>query len=147
VRPGVKILIVEDDPTLRPAMQRLLEHGGHQVEAVDSGQAALALLARRQFDIVITDFSMPGMAGDQLVRRIREQLPRQRIIMATAFAEEYQVFGEPTGSVDALIYKPFSLKDLHETIAQVLDSAGDLVPPPLEPPAPEQFPSSPPPPA
>ena len=114
-------------------MKKLLDHDGHEVFAVESGAAALEQLAQRKFDLVITDFSMPGMHGDELVARIRESQPDQPIIMATAFVEEYRVFGQVSGNVDALLLKPFSFKELRETIEQVLpreqpDQTNDLPP-------------------
>jgi two-component system response regulator FlrC len=116
---------VDDEPTVCNAIKRLLEHAGHHVEAVDRGEVALEVLARRPFDLIITDFAMPGMKGDELVARIRKQWPTQRIIMATAFAQQYEVFGRPDGYVDAVLWKPFSLQDLHETIARVMESGDD----------------------
>lgn len=98
----------------------LLEHDSHQVWLADSGEAALECLAQRKFDLIMTDFSMPGMHGDQLVARIRQLSPAQPIIMATAFAEEYKVFGQPAGRVDALLLKPFTLMELREAIERVL---------------------------
>jgi CheY-like chemotaxis protein len=133
VKRGVKILVVDDEATLRNAMQQLLEHAGHSVVAADSGEAALALLAQGPFDVVMTDFSMPGMKGDELIARIREAAPHQRIILATAFVDEYKVFGQPAATADALLLKPFSLTDLYEAIALVLElepeSPTDALPP------------------
>lgn len=120
MREGLNILVVDDEPGVRQALKCLLEHGGHKVGAVEGGAAALALLPERKFDVVITDFSMPGMRGDQLVNRIRQMVPTQRIIMATAFAEDYPMLGEPGGGVDALLLKPFSFSDLNQTIERVL---------------------------
>ena len=109
----------------------LLEHDGHEVCAVDCGEAALAELAQRKFDLVITDFSMPGMHGDQLVSHIRRLAPNQPIIMITAFVEEYKTFGQASGQINALLLKPFSFKELREAIERVLtpeqvDRPGDL---------------------
>jgi CheY-like chemotaxis protein len=120
VKQGVEILVVDDEPLVRHAIKMLLQHAGHKVWQADSGEAALEQLAQRSFDLIITDFSMPGMHGDQLVARIRQLLPAQPIIMATAFAEEYKVFGQPGGNVDALLVKPFTLQELHAAIAHVL---------------------------
>jgi len=113
-------LVVDDEPTVRNAIKRLLEHAGHTVDTAEGGEAALELLAKQSFDLVVTDFSMPGMHGDQLVARIRQIIPSQRIIMATAFVEEYKVFGQTSAPVDALLLKPFSLHELHEAIARVM---------------------------
>ena len=140
----VQILVVDDEPAIRESYKLLLQHVGHAVEMADGGAAALALLAQRKFDVVITDFSMPGMQGDELVARIRQRLPAQRIIMATAFAHEFRVFGQTDGHVDALLLKPFSFKDLCEAIQQVLIQeppveSGDL--PPLNQPSPPPVPN------
>jgi CheY-like chemotaxis protein len=120
VKRGVKILVVDDEAIVRRAIKMLLEHDGHKVWPVDSGEAALAELAQRSFDLVITDFSMPGMKGDQLVARIRQLMPTQPIILATAFVEDYKIFGQAIGPVDALLFKPFSLEELREAIERVL---------------------------
>lgn len=112
----LQILVADDEPIVRRSLRMLLEHDGNEVCAVDNGEAALAQLTERRFDVVITDFSMPGMQGDQLVARIRQVQPDQPIIMSTAFVEEYKVFGQAFGSVDALLFKPFTLKELREAI-------------------------------
>jgi CheY-like chemotaxis protein len=133
VKQGVQILVVDDEPIVRRSIRMLLEHDGHKVCAVDGGEAALEELARRKFDLVITDFSMPGMHGDQLIHHIRELISTQPIIMATAFVEEYKIFGDVSAFPDALLLKPFSLKELREAIEQVLpqeqsDQTSDLPP-------------------
>jgi CheY-like chemotaxis protein len=122
LRKGLKILIVDDEAILRGAMKQLLQHCGCDVEAFDDGQAALARLAQRSFDLVITDFSMPGMQGDQLVAHVRKLAPDQPIIMATAFAEEFRVFGQFSTSVNRLLCKPFTFKELKDAVEAVLAS-------------------------
>ncbi|MDR3377200.1 MAG: response regulator [Verrucomicrobiae bacterium] len=112
--------MVDDEPIIRESLRQLLVHCGCEVETFDSGSAALARLAQRQFDVVITDFSMPGMSGDQLVARIRKLLPHQRIVMATAYVEEYKVFGQPDVAIDALLLKPFTFQALQDAIEMVL---------------------------
>lgn len=111
---------MDDEPIVRQSIKLILKHLGHNAEVVDSAKVALARLAESQFDIVITDYSMPDMLGDELVARIRQLLPAQRIIMVTAFVEEYKVFGHPDSKVDALLIKPFSFKDLNEAVERVL---------------------------
>jgi two-component system sensor histidine kinase EvgS len=120
MKSGISVLLVDDQPSVRRAFKHLLDRAGHAAEAVESGESALSLLARRDFDVVITDSSMPDMQGDKLAPRIRALLPAQRIIMATAFVEEYEVFGQPFGNVDAVLLKPFTFQDLKETIERVL---------------------------
>lgn len=131
-------MIVDDEQLVRDSIKMLLEYAGHEVTAVESGEAALEQLAQKKFAIVITDFSMPAMPGDRLVARIRQVLPFQRIIMATAFAEEYKVFGQPSSHVDALLLKPFSFQQLKDAIQNVLTSQDLPHGPDLPPPSDEQ---------
>jgi CheY-like chemotaxis protein len=117
---GVKIMVVDDEPIILDAVRQLLEHCGCEVAVFGTGNAALACLAERRFDVVITDFSMPGMSGDQLVAKIRQLVPQQRILMATAFAEEFRVFGRHGEAVDGLLLKPFTFHELQAAIEAVL---------------------------
>ena len=135
---AAKILVVDDEPFVRQAITKLLQHCGHQVEAVENGEAALVCLAHRRFDIVVTDLSMPDMQGDELVARIRRVLPDQLIILSTAFAEEYKAFDQSTQRVDALLLKPFSIDDLNVTIERLFAMAPPghpaMTPPAIKPP-------------
>jgi CheY-like chemotaxis protein len=131
VKQGLQILVVDDEAMVRRSIKLLLEHDGHKVWPVDEAEKALAQLAERKFDLIITDFSLPGMKGDELVARIRQLVPTQPIIMATAFVEEYKIFGQVVGPVDALLFKPFSIKELRDAIEQAfpqepVDPTADL---------------------
>ena len=116
----LQILVVDDEQTVRRAVKMILAYAGHKVWEADDGEAALRQLAERKFDIVITDFSMPGMHGDQLVARIREKLPAQPIIMITGFPNDYTTFAQPNGQADASLPKPFTLTELYDAIRRVL---------------------------
>jgi len=118
---GIDFLVVDDETIVSDTIKMLLVHDGHEAQAVETGEAALARMEQRRFDVVITDFHMPGMKGDQLVARIKELYPGQPVIMITAFAEEYnqKVFGQPSGRADVLLLKPFSLAELREAINRV----------------------------
>jgi DNA-binding response OmpR family regulator len=63
---------------------------------------------------------MPGMKGDQLAAVIKKQRPEQRIIMVSAFADEFTTYGKSSGGVDLVINKPFSLAELRGAIVKVL---------------------------
>jgi len=120
IKQALQILVVDDEPSVRRAVKMLLEHAGHKVWDANGGETALQQLAQRKFDIVITDFSMPGLHGDQLIARIRQILPAQPIILVTGFPDEYEAFGRPAGKVDILLLKPFTLSELHDAIRRVL---------------------------
>ena len=117
---GVQILLVDDDQTILRAVRLLLELDGHKVWEAEDGEVALQLLAVRKFDVVITDSFMPGMEAAQLVSRIRQMRPEQPIIMAMAFRQECQAFGQRPGRLGAMLRKPFTLTELQDAIKQVL---------------------------
>lgn len=115
-----RILVVDDEPTVCKGIQMMLNHYGHDVHLATNGPAALALLAEGQFDLVITDYLMPEMKGDQLVAEIKQRQPGQRIIMVTAFADDFLAYGKPTGGVNGVLNKPFSLQNLRAAVAQAM---------------------------
>jgi CheY-like chemotaxis protein len=115
-----KILVVDDEPFVCDAVKMMLTFDGHEVQTANSGKEALAVLAQNSFDLVITDFAMPTMKGDELAAAIKSLYPGQAVIMITAYAEMLQASGNPLKGVDRLISKPFLLDDLREAIAQAL---------------------------
>ena len=115
-----RILVVDDEPTVCKAIEMMLNYYGHEVQTAADGAAALAQFDAGQFDLVITDYLMPQMKGDQLVTLMKQRRPEQRIIMATAFAEDFLSRGKPTGGVDYVLTKPFSLEELRAAIAKVM---------------------------
>jgi two-component system OmpR family response regulator len=115
-----QILVVDDEPTVCKAIQMMLKYYGHEVQTAGDGAAALAVFEAGQFDLVITDYLMPEMKGDQLVTLMKGRRPGQRIIMVTAFAEDFLTLGKPTGGVDYVLNKPFSLEELRVAIAKVM---------------------------
>ena len=118
-KPVLQILVVDDEPTVRDSIKMLLEHFGHTVQTADNGAAALALVEPGRFNLVITDYFMHGMKGDELAALIKAREPGLPIIMATAFVDELKASGKLNGNVDDLLIKPFSLTDLRDAIARV----------------------------
>lgn len=97
----------------------MLAFDGHVVETASNGKDALAMFEPAKFDLVITDFSMPAMRGDELAAAIKARAPTQPIVMITAYAEVLQTSGNPLVGVDFIISKPFLLENLREAIAKV----------------------------
>jgi CheY-like chemotaxis protein len=121
--PQRHILVVDDEPLVCDAVKMMLDFDGHVVETATNGKDALALLAKTPFDLVITDFEMPGMRGDELAAAIKARSPSQRVVMITAYAEMLQASGNPLTGVDHIISKPFLLENLREAIAKVAPAA------------------------
>jgi CheY-like chemotaxis protein len=117
--PPRRILVVDDEPFVCDAVKMMLDFDGHHVETASSGAEALAILERSKFDVVITDFAMPAMKGDELAVAIKSRWPGQPVVMITAYAEMLHTSGNPLRGVDFLISKPFLLENLRQAIAKV----------------------------
>jgi CheY-like chemotaxis protein len=123
--PQRRILVVDDEPLVCDAVKMMLDFDGHVVETVGSGKDALAMLEKGKFDLVITDFEMPTMKGDELAAAIKARDPKQPVIMITAYAEMLQAAGNPLSGVDLVVSKPFLLENLRAAIAKVAPLAAE----------------------
>lgn len=117
--PQRRILVVDDNPQVCDAVKLMLDFDGHEVQTSGSGKEALAMLEKDRFDLVITDYDMPIMRGDELAAAIKARTPRQPVVMITAYAEMIQASGNPLTGVDLVISKPFLLETLREAIARL----------------------------
>lgn len=115
--------MVDDEPFVCDAVKMLLMFDGHTVETATSAPEALNLFDRGKFDLVITDFEMPGMKGDQLAATIKARRPGQPVVMITAYAEMLQGAKHPLPGIDAIISKPFLLENLRDAIAKVVPAS------------------------
>ncbi len=116
----LRILVVDDEPSVGNTVKMLLKFDGHEVEATHSSKEALGLFKSGRFDLIFTDFTMPGMDGHQLAAAIKAGSPDQPVIMITAHAGSLP----RSPDVDFVIGKPFRLEQLREAIAKVIPGAG-----------------------
>lgn len=108
----IKVLLVEDDRTLRQALADTLEIGGFAHLAVGSAEEALQAVAREPFSLVVSDVNMPGMDGHQLLAQLGRHHPQLPVLLMTAHAAvERAVDAMRQGAVDYLV-KPFEPKAL-----------------------------------
>ncbi len=119
---GRRILVVEDDATVREVVARYLERDGHQVTTLDRGAQAAAVVARLDPDLIILDLMLPDISGVEVCRELRRTSPVP-IIMVTALGEEAdRVLGLEVGA-DDYVTKPFSPRELALRVASVLRRA------------------------
>src|SRR5688572_29419615 len=91
--PPQRILVVDDERLVRSSLSMLLAFDGHQVATAADAKQALEKLSVETFDLVITDFEMPGMKGDQLAATIKTRCPQQAIIMISAYGDIFRAEG------------------------------------------------------
>ena len=109
------VLLVDDDPLVRANASALLEDLGHRVTTLGAGQEAIDLLARQaRFDVVISDYAMPGMNGVELARHIAARYPGLNFILASGFAD---IPALPPGMTR--LAKPYSQDDLRQLLHQL----------------------------
>jgi two-component system response regulator MprA len=108
----VRILVVDDEPAVREALERALRLEGYEVDLAGDGGEALALMARRPPDAVVLDVMMPHVDGLEVCRRMRTEGNRTPVLMLTAKdAVSDRVTGLDAGADDYVV-KPFALEEM-----------------------------------
>lgn len=116
-----KILFVDDDSAIRSIVDKYLSKAGYKVSLAESGVEALKLLKDSKFDIVFTDFKMPGINGIELLSRIKEYSPEIEVIIVTGHGTlESAIKAMKTGNYDYL-QKPFKLDLLKIIIDRIIE--------------------------
>lgn len=121
----VRVLIVDDVRLVLTSLRRMLERAGFHVEAAESGAAALALLGGTEVDIVLSDFTMPGMNGIELLREVAARWPRVRRAMLTAQVEK-DLLGHSLA--DGLLHAAFEKPWNNQELAAALKALAAAVP-------------------
>jgi DNA-binding response OmpR family regulator len=120
---GIRVLLVEDEQFVRERFRSLLSRAHCNVVEANNGAEALTLFHRGQFDLVILDFEIPFIKGDEVAVRIKRVVPCQPILMISARAR----FPGPDNPVDAVLGKACTPRQLWETIAALLAKAAMTV--------------------
>ena len=107
----IRILLAEDEDAMRTYLARALENAGYSVVAVDRGTAAVPLLERERFDLLLSDIVMPEMDGIELAQRCAEISPETKVIFITGFAA-VTLRASREAPQAKVLSKPFHLKDL-----------------------------------
>jgi putative two-component system response regulator len=114
------LLVVDDEELITKALARYLGSRGYEVETAASGEAALELLARSPFSLVLCDVRMPGLSGLEVVPRALQIDPNLAIMMLTGVNDAPTATGAlATGAIDYLL-KPVELAELHQAIERAL---------------------------
>jgi len=115
------LLVVDDDAVVREALVEALAEAGYDVRAADDGARAIALLAERAPDVVLSDVRMPGMDGLALLALLRERAPDVPVLLMTAFDDMPTVVAAMREGATDFLVKPLDLHDLRTRVARVID--------------------------
>lgn len=118
-----KILIAEDDNSVRAFVERALVMDGHQVVSACDGEAGLEKLsAGAGFDLLLSDIKMPGMDGIQLAHEAARLRPEMTLVLMTGYADQRERAGELQAIVRDVVLKPFSLAEIRQRVAAALEA-------------------------
>lgn len=122
---SLSVLVVEDEASIRTLVRRYLRRRGHDVETADNGRAALAAMARRRYDVIVTDMKMPEMGGEELYSRLcdadNEHAQRVLFISGDTVSESTRDFLLRSGR--PFVSKPFDLDELATRISEAAGAA------------------------
>jgi DNA-binding NtrC family response regulator len=117
--PGVKILVVDDEPDLRDVISSRFELEGCEVTLAENGQSAIDAMKAKQFDAVVTDVRMPGRNGIELLDAIKDNGDQTAVILISGFTDL-----EPQDALNrgakALLIKPFDLDDIINAVCSAI---------------------------
>ncbi|RWE58754.1 response regulator [Mesorhizobium sp.] len=117
-----KLLIVEDDESVRTLAARALERAGHMIDIAADGAQGLALIraARGGYDLVVSDIRMPEMDGIQMAKAAAALFPAMKILLMTGYADQRERAEELNGVIVDVVQKPFTLAEVRARVEQAL---------------------------
>jgi len=120
-----RILVVEDDDSVRQLAARALERAGHSVETACDGAEGLDRIVEEEgnYDLVVSDIRMPAMDGIEMAKTAAARFPGLRIMLVTGFADQRERAADLDGVVVDVLLKPFTLASIRDTVARHLRAA------------------------
>ncbi|GBD39493.1 MAG: two-component system response regulator [Deltaproteobacteria bacterium] len=122
--PKMKILVVDDFPTMRRIIKNLLKQLGYEnIEEAEDGIQAYSKLKNNGFEFIVSDWNMPNMDGFELLKKVRSdpQLKDIPFLMVTAEAEKDKVIEAIKAGVSNYIVKPFTAEVLREKMDRIME--------------------------
>ncbi len=119
-----RVLIVDDDEGVRALYQTELSQAGYEVQAVDSGAAAVSIVENEKFDVIVLDIEMPDMSGIEALSHLRRICPETPVILNTAYNTYKQDF--QSWLADAYLMKSSDLEPLKEQIRKLVNRGEQL---------------------
>jgi CheY-like chemotaxis protein len=115
-----KVLVVDDDPGIRSLLSDLLSGPTLRVSLAGDGLEAVRLLHRGRFDVVVTDVNMPGMNGIDLLRWMKRNRRRERVVVMSGSSRHDALLGRGMPPIRARFRKPFRTATFMRTMGEVL---------------------------
>jgi len=114
------ILVVDDDDVIRETLCELLS-ADHSCETADTAEQALEKLGRQRFDVVLTDISMPGLSGKDLLNRVVELYPETAVIIVSGLTDQEQAESLISRGAFEYLLKPFRLEIVEASVRRAVN--------------------------
>lgn len=123
-----KILIVDDEESMRLLVARAIAMDGHEIATAQDGAEALDLVVRANgaFDLLLTDIKMPVMDGIALSLAVARDYPRLTILLMTGFADQRERASGLEAIVHDVVTKPFAIADIRTAVAEALGARASV---------------------
>src|SRR5665647_119025 len=116
-----KILIVDDDETIRSTMKAILEDEGYDVDSAANGKEAIKKTQEQTYNLALLDIRLPDMEGVELLKLMKDPVPRMRKIMVTGFPSLQNAVEAVNRNADAYLIKPVDIDKLLATVREQLE--------------------------
>jgi len=120
-----RILVVEDDPSIRRLFEFFLGKAGYDIVTVENGQVAIERLDAERFDLVVTDLALPKISGLQVIRRVKEMEYCPVVAMSAHWQNSPLLIEAEELGCDATLAKPFDPEQLARLIARLVGLPAD----------------------
>ncbi|HVP37097.1 MAG TPA: response regulator, partial [Terriglobales bacterium] len=116
-----RILVVEDEGSLRRALSILLRNNGYDVTEAKDGEEAFSILKEKKFGLVLTDLKMKNVSGEDILRKVKESSPTTEVVITTGYGTiQSAVEAMRAGAFD-YITKPFKVEEMMGTLNRALE--------------------------
>jgi len=121
--PSNRILLVDDDLSIRKISAQMLTASGYQVDTAEDGAVGWEALHASSYDLLITDNNMPKVSGVELVKKLRSARMTLPVVLATGDIPTEALNRNPSLRLAAMLLKPFTMADLLGTVKKILSAA------------------------
>lgn len=115
-----RILVVDDEETLRSVLSSELVGAGYEVATAGSGEEAIATVQKNKYDLILLDIKMGNVDGFEVLKFVKKSFPAVKVIMLTGFADLKNAIESKKHGAEDFVSKPYDLVDLLTTIERVL---------------------------
>jgi len=113
-----KILVVDDEESVRIILKKMLEEGGYIAETANNGEEALEAMKGTRFDMLISDINMPVMNGVELLNKAKQLYPKMPVIFITAYGKDKIIIEAMKVGLADYIEKPFRMEGVLSTVKE-----------------------------